>query len=109
MPGFNNVDFRITRVVPIHENISLQFWGEAFNLLNHTIITGVNSTYSAYTSASATSSICNTSASVPVGSLLQGCISPYPGTGLSAFGATSGTNELLYGARQLQISGKLVF
>ncbi len=109
MPGFNNVDFRVTRIFPIHENISFQVVGEAFNLLNHTIITSVNSTYSAYTSASATSATCNTSASVPTGSALQGCITPYPGTGLNAFGVTSGTNDLLYGARQLQISGKLFF
>ena len=34
-PGFNNFDFRISRDVPIHENIKLQFTGEAFNLLNH--------------------------------------------------------------------------
>jgi hypothetical protein len=108
-PGFNNVDFRITRKVPIRDGIYMQFIGEAFNALNHTIITSVNSTYSAYTSASATSTTCPSSASAPTGSVVQGCISPYSGTGFSAFGATSGTNNVLYGPRQLQISAKLFF
>ena len=108
-PGFNNVDFRIARNVPIHDAIYMQFVGEAFNALNHTIITGVNSTYSAYTSASATSTTCSSTGSAPTGSVVQGCITPYPGTGFSAFGVTSGTNNQLYGPRQLQVSAKLFF
>lgn len=115
-PGFNNVDFRITRDVPIHDGIYLQFVGEAFNALNHTIITGVNGTYSQYATAAAPTTstpnpACNlnTQAAAPAGSALQGCISPYTGTGLSAFGAMSGTNNTLYGPRQLQVSAKLFF
>jgi hypothetical protein len=108
-PGFNNVDFRITRKVPIHDKIYLQFIGEAFNALNHTIITGVNGTYSLYTSSSATSTTCPSNGSAPTGSALQGCISPYTGTGLSAFGTMSSTNNALYGPRQLQVSAKLFF
>ena len=92
-PGFNNFDFRVSRDVPIHENIRMQFIAEAFNLLNHNIITGVNATYSTYTAASATSTTCPTSASAPAGSPLQGCITPYAGTGTSAFGATNATNN----------------
>jgi hypothetical protein len=108
-PGFNNVDFRITRNVPIHDKIYLQFIGEAFNALNHTIISGVNGTYSLYTSSSATSTTCPSNGSAPTGSALQGCISPYTGTGLSAFGTRSSTNNALYGPRQLQVSAKLFF
>jgi hypothetical protein len=108
-PGFNNLDFRISRDVPIHENIKMQFVGEAFNIVNHTIITGVNSTYASYTSASATSTTCNSNAAAPAGSPVQGCFTPYSGTGTSAFGATSGTNNTLYGPRQLQVSAKLTF
>ncbi len=111
MPGFNNADFRVTRIIPIHENITMQLIGEAFNLANHTVISGVNSTYSSY-QASGTSGnglICANSGAAPTGSTLQGCIYPYTGTGLSAFGATSGTNSYLYGARQLQFSAKLFF
>jgi hypothetical protein len=108
-PGFNDVDFRITRKVPIHDSIYMEFVGEAFNALNHTIITGVNSTYSAYASSSATSATCPSTASAPTGSVVQGCITPYAGTGISAFGVMSGTNNALYGPRQLQVSAKLFF
>jgi hypothetical protein len=112
MPGYNNFDLRVTRDVPIHENIYLEFVGEAFNALNHTVVTSVSSTYSQYATASGTSSAnvaCAASGTAPSNSILQGCISPYTGTGLSAFGATSGTNNTLYGARQLQVSAKLFF
>ncbi len=116
-PGFNNFDMRVSRNIPIHEKIFMQFSADAFNLLNHTIITGVNSTYSQYGASSATATAaCSTAAgtatagTVPTGSALQGCISPYSGTGLSAFGVTSSTNgSTLYGPRQLQLSAKLNF
>jgi hypothetical protein len=108
-PGFNNFDFRISREIPIHESVKFELTGEAFNLLNHKIITGVNSTYSAYNSATPTSDTCNSNSGAPVGSVLQGCISPYPGTGTSAFSVANSTSNTLYGPRQLQISGKLVF
>jgi hypothetical protein len=92
----------------------MQFTVDAFNLLNHKIVSGVNGTYSQYASSAATGT-CSTAAgtptggSVPAGSVLQGCISPYSGTGLSAFGAVSGTNNLLYTARQMQFAAKLFF
>jgi hypothetical protein len=108
-PGFNNFDFRISRDVPIHENVKLQLNAEAFNLLNHRIITGVNSTYSAYNAATPTSATCNSSAAAPTGSALQGCISPYPGTGTSAFGVANSSSNTLYGPRQVQFSAKVVF
>jgi hypothetical protein len=108
-PGFNNVDFRVTRSVPIYDKLHVEFVGEAFNLLNKAIITSVNSTHSIYTSSSATSATCNSSASAPTGSALQGCISPNPATGISAFGTMSGTNNSLYGPRQLQVSAKFIF
>ncbi len=109
-PGFNNFDFRVSRDVPIHENIKLQFTGEAFNLLNRRIITGVNSTYSTYTAAGATGS-CSTATQAPgtAASPLQGCIGPFTGTGATAFAAPSSTNNTLYGPRQLQVSAKLFF
>ena len=120
MPGYNDLDFRLARNIPIHEQLYLQFAADAFNLLNHTIITGVQGTYSQYASASAPTAtvpnpVCSTAAgsatggTAPAGSALAGCISPYSGTGLSAFGATSGTNNSLYGARQMQFSAKLFF
>jgi len=45
---------RVSREIPIHESIRMQFSGEAFNLLNHKIATGVASTYSTFTPTSAT-------------------------------------------------------
>ncbi len=115
-PGYNDLDFRVTREVPIHDSIKLQFVGEAFNLVNHRIITGVNSTYSLYNSAvaptmSAPSPACNLSTQTPgpAGSPLQGCIGPNTATGGSAFGTPSSTSNTLYGPRQLQVSAKLFF
>lgn len=109
-PGYNNFDFRVSRDVPIHDNIKLQFMGEAFNLLNHRIITGVNSTYSQYTAAGTTGG-CNVATQTPgtAAAPLQGCIAPFSGTGATAFGAPSSTSNSLYGARQLQVIAKLVF
>ncbi len=109
-PGYNNLDFRVSRDVPIHDNIKLQFMGEAFNLLNHRIITGVNSTFSQY-AAAGTTGACNVATQTPgtAAAPLQGCIAPYSGAGASAFGAVSSTSNSLYGARQLQVIAKLVF
>lgn len=115
-PGFNDLDLRITRKVPIRDAMYLQFVGEAFNALNHTIITGVQGTHSIYSTAAAPSQstpspACNlnTQTAAPSGSTLQGCIAPNPATGISAFGAMSGTNNALYGPRQLQVSAKFFF
>ena len=115
MPGFNDFDMRVTRNFPIHENISLQFNAEAFNLLNHQIITGVNGTYTTFLAPAAKATagaLTYTCASItpPTGSRDSGCFVPYTGTGLSAFDATSSTSSsTLYTSRQLQLSGKLFF
>jgi hypothetical protein len=109
MPGFYNVDFRITRNIPIHDQMKLQIVGEAFNLINHSIVTGVVGTYSQYANSTSTSTTCNSSATAPAGSVMQGCISPFTGVGINAFRATSGSNNSLVGPRQLQISAKFSF
>jgi hypothetical protein len=111
-PGYNSLDLRVTRDIPIHENIKLQLIGEAFNALNRRIITGVNGGYSQYTSTAATgatASYCPTGGAAPTGSVLQGCIYPSTSTGASAFAAPSSTSNSLYGPRQLQVSAKLIF
>ncbi|HEY4358669.1 MAG TPA: carboxypeptidase regulatory-like domain-containing protein, partial [Acidobacteriaceae bacterium] len=109
-PGFNDFDFRLSRNFPIYEKIYLQFSADAFNLLNHKIITSVNGSYSTFLAPLATSSTekCGVIAA-PTGSTQQGCIVPFTGTGLSAFGVASGTNNGLYSARQAQFSAKLFF
>ncbi len=110
MPGYSNFDFRIARNIPIHENFYMQISADAFNLLNRQIITGVNGPYSQYLASGTTSGSLKCNATTPApGATFQGCISPYSGTGLSAFGVTSGTNNSLYGARQMQFAAKLFF
>lgn len=109
-PGVRNIDFRVTREVPIHEHVYLQFIGEAFNLMNHQIISSVNSTYSTYTAPTATTGACPATEAVPSGSNFWGCITPFvASTPSSAFGKPTGTNTILYGPRQLQLSAKLFF
>jgi phage baseplate assembly protein gpV len=122
--GYNDFDFRLSRNIPIHDKIYMQFSGNAYNLLNHTIVTGQASSLSTYLSYSATTLA--TSAGtvtvscpltpVPTGSALQGCITPNPNLTsgsvsqrLNAFGAISGTNNGLFSARQLEVSAKLFF
>ncbi len=107
-PGVRNIDFRVTREIPIHDNISVQFIGEAFNLLNHEIVSGVNSSFSTYNAP--TKGGCPASATVPAGSNFYGCITPYAASSpYQAFGQKSSTNNTLYGPRQLQFSAKLIF
>lgn len=103
-PGFNNFDFRVTRDIPIYKRAKLQLTAEAFNLLNHRIVTSVNSTYSTYTQATATSTSCNTAGGN------TGCITPYvASSAANAFGAPASTGNLLYGARQMQFIAKFTF
>lgn len=115
-PGFNGLDLRVTREVPIYENLKLQLIGEAFNVLNRRIITGVNGTYSQYSGAALPSvkvpnPACNINTQTPgtTDAPLQGCILPFTATGASAFRAPSSTGNTLYGPRQLQVSAKLFF
>ncbi|HEY3704900.1 MAG TPA: carboxypeptidase regulatory-like domain-containing protein [Terracidiphilus sp.] len=107
-PGLRNIDFRVTRDIPIHEKIYLQFIGEAFNVLNHQIISGVATTYSTLNYAGKGG--CPATASVPDGSQFAGCITPFTtNVPTSVFGAATSTSSVLYGPRQLQVSGKLFF
>ena len=120
-PGFNDFDFRVSRNIPIYKKTYLQFSADAFNLLNHKIVTGVVGSYSQYLNVGGTSTgtvavNCLASA-VPTGSTLRGCIAPNPnlangttvGQQLNSFGATSSTNSILYNSRQMEFKAKLVF
>ena len=86
-PGFNNLDFRVSRNVPIHESIYLQFIAEAFNLANHQIITGRTERLLVVPDDLATKSGAYTCSSLapPSGSTAGGCITPTTNTGLNAF------------------------
>jgi hypothetical protein len=84
----------------------MQLMGEAFNIANHRIITAVNSTYSTYVAPGATCSA--SSVAVASGATFGGCLNPYV-SATAGFDTPSGTNNLLYGPRQLQVSAKLFF
>jgi len=118
MPRWNNADLRLARKFPIHESMSLDLSLDAFNFLNQTIVQGVNSNYGTYTAASSTTAIslpsgtkefCSATTAAPSTSSLQGCFSPYAGTGATAFNQKSTTTSNLYGPRQLQVAAKFTF
>ena len=110
-PGYNDVDLRVSRNVPIYEKTYMQFSVEAYNLLNHQIVTAVNTGYTTYLAQGKSGGAYTCGAfSAPAGSTAQGCFVPSTNTGLQAFGVASSTSgSILYGARQMQFSAKLVF
>jgi len=83
MPNFHDVDFRIGRQFSLGERVKLSLLGEAFNLLNFTNTSSVNTTAFNYSGGNFTPN--------------------------AAFMAPTATSNLLWGPRQLQISGKLYF
>lgn len=93
-PGYRNVDFRIGRQFAITERMKLSLIGEAFNLFNHTNISGVST--SAFSYSAAGSGVCAGHANA--------CFSP-----VSTFLSATSTSNLLWGPRQLQVSGRLTF
>ncbi len=116
-PGFNNFDMRVTRDIPIYDNMKLSLSANAYNLLNHRIVTGVNSTYSQYVNPGSSTTprtggqtfTCS-GGTVPSGSALQGCIIPYIGsTDVNNFGNQSSTGGTLYGARQMEFVARFTF
>ena len=111
MPGFNDFDLRVTRDVPIYDKIYMEFAADAFNLLNHQIVTAVNGTYTSYLAQTKTGGAYTCQAfTAPTGSNAQGCFVPSTNTGLSAFGVTSSTSSSqLYTSRTMQMSAKLFF
>ena len=109
-PGVRNIDFRVTRDFPIYERIHMEIIGEAFNLLNQEIVSSTNTTFANLTSPTGATGACPTVTGLPTGTGFAGCIGPYvPSTHAGAFGVKTGTNSLLYGPRQLQLSAKFFF
>ena len=93
-PGAQNIDFRISRDFRITEKLKLAMLGEAFNVFNHTNIFAVNTTQYTYTGANA--GVC--------AGHTNGCLVPQ-----TSFLTPSATNNNLYGARQLQVSARIIF
>ena len=109
-PGVRNIDFRITRSIPIHEQVHLEFVAEAFNLMNHTIISSVNTAFATQLAPTTSSTGTCPAVEVPGDSQFAGCIVPFVASSASGtFGVMTGTSNALYGPRQLQLSGKLFF
>ncbi len=94
MPGYHNVDFRLGRQFAVGERVRLSLIGEAFNLFNHTNVSSVNNT--AFFYAAPGSGLCAGHSNA--------CF--YPN---AAFLSPTSTSNLLWGPRQLQISGRLTF
>jgi len=113
MPGFSNLDLRVSRKFPLHDRMTLDLSADAFNALNQTITMGVNSSVTTYTASSSnftgTTVACSATGAAPTGSTLQGCFTPYAGTGANAFNVKTTTNNNLYGPRQLQVAAKFTF
>ncbi len=95
-PGLRNIDARVSRSFPVFEKAKFQILGEAFNLLNQQNRLGVSTT--AFSYAAPGSGVCSGHSNA--------CIYPYPSL---PFETTTSTSSILYGARQLQVSAKLIF
>jgi hypothetical protein len=93
-PGGANVDFRIGRDFRIRERLKFQLVGEAFNLFNFTNFYTVNTTAFNYSAAGVGA----------CGGHSNGCLLANP-----SFLAPLTSNSNLSGARQLQISAKIIF
>ena len=93
-PGYHNVDFRLARQFAITERVKLALMGEVFNIFNHTNVSSVNTTGFNYVGAG--TGLCS--------GHVNACLAPNP-----AFLATTNTSNLLWGPRQLQVSGRLTF
>jgi Carboxypeptidase regulatory-like domain/TonB dependent receptor len=99
-PGIHNLDLRVSRDFPIHEGISLQLMGEAFNIVNHRNGLGIATTAFSYVNPAAATATCPATHA-------NTCIVPFvSGTPFGTINNTAGT---LYSARQLQVSAKLFF
>ena len=87
-PGAWDIDARISREFRIKERYRFAFVLDAFNLLNHTNILGVNTTQY---------------------SLSGTTLSTFLSSGVPSFLTPTSTTNGLFGARQLQISGRFTF
>jgi len=93
-PGGWTTDFRIGREFKFTERMKLSLQGEAFNLFNKTNVYSVNTQEYTYTASG--TGVC--------AGHTNGCLVYVP-----TFLTPSATNNNLFGARQLQISGRISF
>jgi hypothetical protein len=93
-PGYGDWDLRLAREFRITERVKLSLLGELFNVTNHTNILSVNTT--AFTYSAAGSGACAGHANA--------CMVPSP-----TWLAPTATSSLIFGPRQVQISGRITF
>lgn len=93
-PGAGNVDVRVGRNFRITERLRLSVAAEAFNVFNFTNFYTVNTQQ--YNLTAAGSGVC--------AGHTNGCLVP-----VSTYLTPTASNNGLYGARQLQISGRITF
>jgi hypothetical protein len=93
-PGMGDVDMRVSREFTFTERVKLSLLAEAFNVFNHTNVFSVNTQQYTYTGSG--TGACTGHA--------NGCLVP-----VTSFLTPSATNNNLFGARQLQISGRITF
>jgi hypothetical protein len=93
-PGYGDWDLRLQRTFSITEKVKLNLLGELFNVTNHTNILSVNTT--AYTYLAPGSGAC--------AGHVNACMTPS-----STYLAPTATSSLVFGPRQVQISGRLSF
>jgi outer membrane receptor protein involved in Fe transport len=94
--GIHNLDVRAGRSITIHNDIKMDFFAEAFNVVNHINVAGVSASAYQYQNPVA-GTTCTGSAP---------CIVPYTAT---KFGTPTSTSGVLFGPRQLQFAAKLHF
>jgi len=93
-PGYTDVDLRLSRTFSLGERVKLSLLGELFNAFNHTNVLQVNNTAFTYAAAGTGACAGHTNA----------CLAPSP-----TFLAPTSTSSLIFGPRQLQISGRITF
>jgi outer membrane receptor protein involved in Fe transport len=93
-PGFKDWDLRLSREFGITERIRLQLLGELFNVTNSTNVLSVNTTAFTYLAPGSGACAGHTNA----------CMTPS-----ATFMAPTATSSLIFGPRQVQISGRLTF
>jgi hypothetical protein len=94
LPRWTSVDFRIERAFTVRERYRFAILADAFNLLNNTIVSSVNS--QGYTELNPGSGSCAGHANA--------CLVPFPN-----FQSRTITSSSVFGARQLQIGARFNF
>lgn len=93
-PNYTDVDVRLARDFPLGERVKLSLLGEVFNVFNHTNVLGVNSTAFTYLAPGSGACAGHTNA----------CMVPSP-----TYLAPTSTSSLIFGPRQVQVSGRITF